>query len=40
MRPPELEEFRGRLLDALGAVTIHKMLTAQLVKAYKEAPKR
>jgi len=40
MRRAELEEFRGRILDALGAVTIHKMLVTQLAKAYKEAPKR
>jgi hypothetical protein len=40
MRPAELEEFRGRVLDALGAVTIHKMLVTQLAKAYQEAPKR
>jgi hypothetical protein len=40
MRPAELETFRSRILDALGAVTTHKTLATQLEKAYKEAPKR
>ena len=39
MKPAELEAFRGRVLDALGAVTIHKMIAAQLVKAYGNAPR-
>jgi hypothetical protein len=40
MRPPELEAFRSRVLDALGALTIHKSLVEGLVKAYQRAPKR
>jgi hypothetical protein len=40
MSRPELETFRGRLLDALGAISIHKMLSTQLVAGYKRAPKR
>jgi hypothetical protein len=39
LRGDELEAFRSRVLDALGAATIHKTLATQLVKAYKEAPK-
>jgi hypothetical protein len=40
MRQSELEAFRGRILDALGGVTIHKGLVSQLAQAYKEAPRR
>jgi hypothetical protein len=40
MQPAEREIFRARILDALGAATIQKTLATQLVKAYKEAPKR
>lgn len=40
MRPGELDTFRSRVLDALGAAATHKMLATQLEKAYKEAPKR
>jgi hypothetical protein len=40
MKPQELEAFRTRVLDAIGGVKIHKMLASQLVKAYKQAPKR
>lgn len=39
LRGEELETFRSRILDALGAVMVHKSLATQLVKAYKEAPK-
>jgi hypothetical protein len=39
MQPAEREIFRGRVLDALGAATMHKTLATQLVKKYKEAPK-
>lgn len=38
MRGEELEAFRSRVLDALGAVTVHKSLAAQLVKAYQRVP--
>jgi hypothetical protein len=40
MRPPELEAFRARLLDALAGVTIQKTLVSQLAEAYTQAPKR
>jgi hypothetical protein len=40
MRPAELETFRSRVLDALGAAATHKTLSAQLLQAYKEAPNR
>jgi hypothetical protein len=40
LRGAELETFRSRILDALGAATTHKTLAVQLEKAYKEAPKR
>lgn len=39
MRPPELEAFRGRLMDALGAITVHKSLAQQLAAHYTRAPK-
>lgn len=39
MRGDELEAFRSRVLDALGAVTVHKSIATQLVKAYQKAPK-
>ncbi len=40
MRGAEIEAFRHRVLDALGALTTHKSLAAQLVKAYQKAAKR
>jgi hypothetical protein len=40
MRGAEIETFRNRVLDALGAVRTHKILAEQLVKAYQNAPKR
>jgi hypothetical protein len=39
LRGAELETFRSRILDALGAATMHKTLAVQLVKAYKEVPR-
>lgn len=39
MRPAEVEAFRSRILDALGAAATHRSLTTALVKAYKRAPK-
>lgn len=39
MRGAELEAFRTRVLDALGALSIHKVLTARLVNAYQKAPR-
>jgi hypothetical protein len=38
MRAQDLEAFRARVLDALGAVTVHRSLVTQLVEAYKSAP--
>jgi hypothetical protein len=40
MRGAELDAFRDRVLDALGALKTHKGLAAQLVNAYKKAPAR
>jgi hypothetical protein len=40
MRPAEVEAFRSRILDALGAATTHRSLTTALLKAYKRASKR
>jgi hypothetical protein len=40
LRGNELEAFRARVVDALGAATVNRTLITQLVKAYKEAPKR
>jgi hypothetical protein len=40
LRGAELQSLRARILDALGGATIHKTLATELVKAYKEAPKR
>jgi hypothetical protein len=40
MRGAQLDTFRSRLLDALGAAAIHKTFAVQLEKAYKRAPKR
>jgi hypothetical protein len=39
MQQAELDAFRGRVLDALGGVTVHKGLVTQLEQAYKEAPR-
>lgn len=39
LRGAELETLRSRILDALGAAAIHKTLAAQLLQAYKQAPK-
>lgn len=39
MRPPELEAFRARVLDALGALAIHKSLARGLITLYQHAPK-
>jgi hypothetical protein len=40
MRPAEVEAFRSRILDALGAASTHKSLSLQLAKAYTRAPRR
>jgi hypothetical protein len=40
MRPSELEAFRARVLDAIGAWTVHRSLVTQLAEHYKKAPKR
>lgn len=40
MRPEEVEAFRVRVLDALGALTIHKSVVQSLAAAYERAPKR
>jgi hypothetical protein len=39
MRPSELEAFREKALDALGAVTAQKSLVTQLAEKYRKAPK-
>ena len=40
MRRPELEAFRSRVLDALGALAVHKSLAQGLITLYQHAPKR
>jgi hypothetical protein len=40
MRGADIEAFRTRVIDALGALKTLEMLATQLVNAYKKAPRR
>jgi hypothetical protein len=39
-RPQDLEAFRARLLDAMGAATVHKSLARALADEYEKAEAR
>jgi hypothetical protein len=40
MQRSELEAFRVPVLDAIGALTVHRSLVTELIEVYKKAPKR